>query len=245
MGCCQTFQSDTPLDKVASQKTFLDDERSPNTPQKVAVQSQEGRRISQRNKEELSDELLVEETTTEIPTDVETVLSQGLREILPNLDSKAIQQIWLRCRANSPDCTVHEVLYFAQSKAPALKEARNPAGLLIKALPECFEGSLLPQHRDSQRQAEESRRREETRRQDEVRRLQEIDAEGERLLAGLAAQDRDHLHRRASFDIWNELGSFARNCPPAAFEQVVRVRMAKIVLEQQAELEALGMKGNL
>jgi len=98
----------------------------------------------------------------ERPTTPETVpseLATGLREILPEIDDAAIRQIFQACKVNADDCTVEEVLHFAQTKAPFLVKATNPTGFLIHAIPLCVTPSALLALRD-RRQREEKQRRE-------------------------------------------------------------------------------------
>jgi hypothetical protein len=132
-------------------------------------------------------------TTTS--SDVPVELKNGLREILPSLDDRAIKQLWLKCQDNAPDCTVEEVLHFAWEKTPALgrNSTHNPAGLLIHAVPLCFEGdersalahyreelareetrSAAMQKRAAEQEAEWARRAPDVQRElEEARRLQE------------------------------------------------------------------------
>jgi hypothetical protein len=84
-------------------------------------------------------------------------LANGLREILPDLDDPAIKRIFVACKANAPDCTLEDILYFAKTKEHALRTAKNPAGLLITSVPACVSANALSALRQ-RREREENRR---------------------------------------------------------------------------------------
>lgn len=103
----------------------------------------------------LIDSLKILNTTT---TEIFEELAKGLREILPLLDDKAIQQVWMECRGMAPDCTVQEVVNFAWEKAPAIKKADNPTGLLIHSVPQLCSPTILAAYRQRQQDQEEAYR---------------------------------------------------------------------------------------
>jgi|GEM_PF-3920925 len=71
-------------------------------------------------------------------------LGPGLRKHVEGFDDSAAAVLWGRCRAKARDCTAEEVLYCFEVKARQLlqsgKTVSNPVGLLLTAVPKCFEG---------------------------------------------------------------------------------------------------------
>ena len=78
------------------------------------------------------------------PPVVPPALVTKIRAVLENFDDDAMQALWRNCLKLAPDCTVEEVAYFFQVKANQLlrkgKMVANPAGLMLWAVPKCFEG---------------------------------------------------------------------------------------------------------
>ncbi|GGH03688.1 hypothetical protein GCM10011586_19580 [Silvibacterium dinghuense] len=71
--------------------------------------------------------------------------------------------LFRKCLANCPDVQVEEIEAVIAEKAPALmrdRSIRNPIGLLLTAVPMCFEGSALVELR-KQRAAEKAQREKE------------------------------------------------------------------------------------
>jgi hypothetical protein len=74
------------------------------------------------------------------PGDLVTKISA----VLENFDDDTVQALWQNCRKLAPDCTAEEVDYCFQVKANQLlrkgKTVTNPVGLMLWAVPKCFEG---------------------------------------------------------------------------------------------------------
>ena len=98
-----------------------------------------------RNKEDIT--VTRHRPTATVPEE----LASGLRAIEPGLDEDAVRKIWERCRAKRADCTVDDILYFAQTKSHLLPKVDNPPGFLIHSLPLCFEGRPPGVHRAAAR----------------------------------------------------------------------------------------------
>ena len=78
------------------------------------------------------------------PPVVPPALATKIRAVLENFDDGAVQTLWQNCLKLAPDCTGEEVAYFFQVKANQLlrkgKMVANPVGLMLWAVPKCFEG---------------------------------------------------------------------------------------------------------
>jgi hypothetical protein len=107
-------------------------------------------------------------------------LAARVRAIIGIFDDDAIRTLWTKCVQQAPDCTSEEVEYCLKLKAQQLltrgKSVTNPVGLMLWAVPKCFEGTaaLHLAFREQKRAAEEAHRRaeEEFRQQiEEYRRL--------------------------------------------------------------------------
>jgi hypothetical protein len=107
-------------------------------------------------------------------------LASKVREVVDSFDDDALRILWTKCIERAPDCTSEEVEYCLELKAKQLlrrgKAVTNPVGLMLSAVPKCFEGpsALHLAYRQQKRAAEELRRQadEEFRRQiEEYRRL--------------------------------------------------------------------------
>lgn len=93
-------------------------------------------------------------------------LASRVRAVVPAFDEEALKALWTNCARIAPDCTVDEVEYCLQLKAQQLlsrgKSVNNPVGLMLWAVPKCFEGqSALHLVYRRQKQAEEELRRRE------------------------------------------------------------------------------------
>ena len=55
-------------------------------------------------------------------------------------DRHAARQMLAKCRQLAPDATVETICHFILMKGPAALHARTPIGLLLTAVPPCFEG---------------------------------------------------------------------------------------------------------
>lgn len=86
-----------------------------------------------------------EESSSEIPPD----LAVKLRQMVPSFDDDAVRALVTRCRKHDPDCSADEVEYCFQVKANQLlrrgKQVTNAVGLMLWAVPKCFEG-VQPLH---------------------------------------------------------------------------------------------------
>ena len=82
-------------------------------------------------------------------------LGSGLRKINPAFDSAAVARLWRECRSRIQDCTVEEVLHFAEVKVSQIrsdKNVRNVIGLLLTSVPEFFEHNAVQEFRRTQDQ---------------------------------------------------------------------------------------------
>ncbi len=79
-------------------------------------------------------------------------LIRGLRQLVSFVDDEAAGLLWRQCRRRAADCTAAEILHFARAKATLFRSGKiqNPTGFLLAAVPKCFEGSGLSEHREEQ-----------------------------------------------------------------------------------------------
>jgi hypothetical protein len=88
-----------------------------------------------------------------------------IQAIVSGFDEHALRSLWAKCVQEAPDCTSEEVEYCLKLKAQQLlgkgKSVTNPVGLMLWAVPKCFEGSaaLHLAFREQKRAEEEARRR--------------------------------------------------------------------------------------
>ena len=102
-------------------------------------------------------------------------LVSKVQAIIRSFDDDAIRTLWAKCVQQAPDCTAEEVEYCLRLKANQLltkgKSVTNPVGLMLWAVPKCFEGpAALHLAFREQRRAEEAARQ----RADEQLRLQRV-----------------------------------------------------------------------
>ncbi len=180
-------------------------------------------------------------STTDIPE--EKNLAQGLRSILPTLDSHAVKTILKRCRKAAPDCTVDEILYFASQKGESVWSAntRNPAGLLIETVCRCFENGdikALRQQLESERnraQAAALQKAEHERREEEqYRQMEQRDKELERqinIINSLPQEQFQPLYQRAKHVCFRELPEIWNQQPREQLELTIRQFMRRIMFE--------------
>ena len=92
-----------------------------------------------------------------------------------SIDNDAIALLWNECRLRAADCTVEEVLYFAEGKAAVCASGRikNPIGFLLIAVPKCFEGPAFVGFRKEQQRKQEDKRRRQQREQERQKQLEE------------------------------------------------------------------------
>ena len=93
-------------------------------------------------------------------------LPTKVRAIVPSFDEEALKTLWASCGRIAPDCTADEVEYCLNLKARQLldrgRAVHNPVGLMLWAVPKCFEGpAALHLVYRRQKQAEEELRRQE------------------------------------------------------------------------------------
>ena len=92
-------------------------------------------------------------------------LGQKIQAIISSFDDGAVRTLWTKCVEEAADCTSAEVEYCLKLKAQQLlgkgKSVLNPVGLMLWAVPKCFEGPA-PLHlafRERKRAEEEEHRR--------------------------------------------------------------------------------------
>jgi hypothetical protein len=107
-------------------------------------------------------------------------LAPKVQAVVSSFDDDALRTLWAKCVQQAPDCTSEEVEYCLKLKAQQLlakgKFVTNPVGLMLWAVPKCFEGpaALHLAYREQKRAEEEARRRSEeqfTKQIEEYRRL--------------------------------------------------------------------------
>jgi hypothetical protein len=92
-------------------------------------------------------------------------LGPKVQAIISSFDDDAVRMLWAKCVQQAPDCTSEEVEYCLRLKAHQLlakgKSITNPVGLMLWAVPKCFEGpaALHLAFREQKRAEEEARRR--------------------------------------------------------------------------------------
>jgi len=91
-------------------------------------------------------------------------LGPKVQAIISSFDDDAIRMLWAKCVQQAPDCTSEEVEYCLRLKAHQLlakgKSITNPVGLMLWAVPKCFEGpaALHLAFREQKRAEEHARR---------------------------------------------------------------------------------------
>jgi len=187
-------------------------------------------------------------TTSWSPEEINQTLKSGLRDILPDLDDRAISQLWVGCKTHAPDCTVDEVLHFAWQKSGALRRAESPAGMLISIVPRCFEGTLLASYREKKRREQEREQQQRAQAQleeAETKEFQwrmEIDRQqAERELQELPRDEYQRLEKKAAAEL---LSQYPQARTWEDFEQKVaqkmlRERQWKITTSYQSSREQL------
>ena len=67
------------------------------------------------------------------------------------VDDDVVSQLVAACRSYAPDCTENEIAYFVQEKGKHVQRrdsrVHNPLGFLLTAVPKCFSGRSLDEHR--------------------------------------------------------------------------------------------------
>jgi hypothetical protein len=89
-----------------------------------------------------------------------SLVAQTLRQHV-NLDDDAVRQVVERCRQVDQAATAQEIIYFARMKIAQhrnMRSVRNAIGLLIDAVPKCFEGTMIAEYRAHVRQRTEEGR---------------------------------------------------------------------------------------
>jgi hypothetical protein len=62
-------------------------------------------------------------------------------------DDDAVRQLVKKCRKERADASDEEIAHFVREKAKQASRADNPMGLLLTAVPKCFEGEVFTQYR--------------------------------------------------------------------------------------------------
>lgn len=92
-------------------------------------------------------------------------LAPKVQAIVSSFDDDAVRTLWVKCVEQASDCTSEEVEYCLRLKAQQLlvrgKSVTNPVGLMLWAVPKCFEGTaaLHVAFREQKRAEQEARRR--------------------------------------------------------------------------------------
>jgi hypothetical protein len=122
---------------------------------------------------------------------------EALVAATPDFDDDARSQLLTSCREAASDTTEAEIAEFTQRKRMQLlagrKQIDNIVGLLLTAVPKCFEGQTL-QHYRAEKIREEERAAAEARRQEAF--IAEQIAEYERTLADPMASEEDRAFAR-------------------------------------------------
>ncbi len=85
-------------------------------------------------------------------------------------DDDAANQLIAACRKIRADCTPEEIAHFVHEKAKLITvRTTNPAGLLLTAVPKCFEGSSFAAYRTMSAKAADKAREQTERLADELR----------------------------------------------------------------------------
>jgi hypothetical protein len=111
--------------------------------------------------------------SNEITSSSPVELFGRLQELIRSFDDEAVETLWTECRLRVADCTVDEILYFANDKAAICRSGsiKNPTGFLLTAVPKCFEGQNFANFREDKRRREETQRQESEAR-DKIRKRQ-------------------------------------------------------------------------
>lgn len=168
-------------------------------------------------------------------------LTQQLRQLLPVIDSQAVETLWNECRSRVTDCTVEQIIHFSCLKTAVCRNGKiqNPIGFLLAAVPKCFEGQAFESFREDQRRLKEEQlkregaEREQARLQEEeVRREEEAYRNAEEALGLLSKAEYEVLYdgvKKALSALVPNLASWK----PEAREQSIRIRMIRELQKQQ------------
>jgi len=132
--------------------------------------------------------------------------SEALIEATPLFDDDARRQLVAKCRAVASDATEDEVAHFTRMKRAQLlngkKTVDNVVGLLLTAVPKCFEQFGLQRYREEK--AAEEHRIEQIERQRQERTAEQI-AEHERILADPLSTDESKTWARECLETLKSL----------------------------------------
>ena len=170
-------------------------------------------------------------TTAAIPNE----LIPRLQNLVNFIDNDAIALLWNECRLRAADCTVEEVLYFAEGKAAVCASGRikNPIGFLLTAVPKCFEGPAFVGFRKEQQRKKEEERRRQQREQERQKQLEEQGREeaeayerGKQKLEALALDQYKALYEKTKEDFLARYPNALRSAPKT-IEELVQQQMIR------------------
>jgi hypothetical protein len=180
----------------------------------------------------------------EIPssTDFPLELAQGLRDLVPDIDTAAIRQIYQTCKTAADDCTVEEILHFADTKAFYLSKATNPTGFLIHAVTMSVTPEAVMALRD-RRQREERQREFEAQerrrlelegmaRMEQYRRQEELERQAATVLDGWPQDKQTELKEQVAQELFSKTPE-ARMWP--SLKHQIRLLMVRRVAESLSQ----------
>ncbi len=107
-----------------------------------------------------------------------------LREELHVVDSNAAERIVAGCRAKAPDATGEEIVLVCSQQAQRfrrMQSIQNPVGMLIRQMPNSFEGAAFEEFRKARRQLQQAEERRREAERQEWRRILDDPAESEEI----------------------------------------------------------------
>lgn len=168
-------------------------------------------------------------------------LLEGLRRLTSQVDNQAVTILWTECRARAADCTVEEILHFAQKKALLFGTGKinNPVGFLLSVVPKCFEGEAFVGFRAEMRKQQENHHkteqdRERTRKVEEELSRRELEAyeRADEKLATFSKEAYQNLYERAKKDIF-QLSPSARLWTSEVLDNSIRARILRDLQRQE------------
>jgi hypothetical protein len=182
-----------------------------------------------RNKPSHQTDQQTASTFSEPPADLTT----GLRHFTPLFDDQAVTILWTECRARAGDCTVEEILHFAERKVGMFRTGKiqNPVGFLLAVVPKCFEGEAFLNFREEARKEEENQQNAERERararkaEDELARGEaEAYERAEEKLRTLPKDAYETLYQKAKRELF-QLSRSARFWSQQVLEDSIRARI--------------------
>ena len=168
-------------------------------------------------------------------------LTKTLRHLTPIIDDQAVTVLWTECRARATDCTVEEILHFAQMKVGMFRTGKiqNPVGFLLAVVPKCFEGKAFQNFREEARKEEENQQQAERERQrarkaeDELARGEaEAYERAEEKLRTLPKDAYEVLYEKAKRELF-QLSRSARLWSHQVLEDSIRTRILSELQRQE------------